>query len=91
VRAWSTPRHAAEVVDWPRQLRDLIADANRVLSPSLHVRLELVDAEPWSPPGGDDDLDQLMTALVAHDPGTDVDRVVALVGSLPRYEPSASR
>src|SRR5690242_3887420 len=31
VRALATARHAAEVVDWPRQLADLLEDASRVL------------------------------------------------------------
>lgn len=88
LRAHATSRFAAEVVDWRRQLGDVIEDANRVLGPTLDVRLELAAASPWAPRSPDDDLPALLDELAASDPGADVERVVGLAGSVPRYESS---
>jgi len=88
LRAHATPRYAAEVVDWQRQLADLVADANEVLGPTLSVRLELTAAEVRAPRGTDDDLLTMLDEVTASDPGEEVDWVVGLIGSVPRFEQS---
>lgn len=88
IRAHATPRYAAEVVDWQRQLGDLVTDANEVLGPTVSVRLELTTAEVWAPRGPDDDLQQMLDEVSASDPGAEVEWVVGLIGSVPRFERS---
>lgn len=88
LRAHATPGHAAEVVEWRRQLADLVDEANRVIGPTLNARLEIERAEPWSPRSGDDDLSALGAELAARDPGSGVEWVIALAASLPRIEQS---
>jgi Putative peptidase family len=88
VRARATTRYAAEVIDWPRQLAELLDDAAEILTPTLSIRLEIAEATPWSPRAGDDDLASLVDELAATDPGADVDWVIGLVGALPRVEVS---
>jgi hypothetical protein len=86
LRAHATPRYAAAVTDWPRQLADQIDEVNHILGPTLSVRLELAGAEPWSPSRSDDDLFALSDELVALDAGEGVDWVVGLLGQVPRVE-----
>jgi hypothetical protein len=86
VRAYATPRHAAEVVDWPRRFAELVDDANRILGPTLGARLEIEGARAWSPRGGDEDLEALSRELAELDPGQGAEWVVGLAGSLPRLE-----
>lgn len=88
IRAYATPRYAAEVTDWPRQLADLVVDANQVLSPTLAVHLEIAGAQPWRLRGAEDDLSALVDELGGFDPGKDVEWVIGLVGSVPRAESS---
>jgi hypothetical protein len=76
------------VLDWRRQLAEVIEDANRVLGPTADLRIELAAAAPWTPRSAEDDLQALLDELIASDPGKDVERVVGLVGSTPRYETS---
>jgi len=63
-----------------------VGDGNAVLEPTLDARLDVVATDSWAPHAGDEDLAVLVDELTASDPGKDVDRVVALVGSVPRYE-----
>src|SRR5262245_48678094 len=49
VRAWATPRHAAEVLDWPRRLAEALDDAGEVLGPTLGIRVEIAAAAGWTP------------------------------------------
>ena len=88
IRAHATPRYAAEVVDWQRQLADLLADANEVLGPTVSVRLELTTAEVWAPRGADDDLLAMLDEVSEREPGARVEWVVGLIGSVPRFERS---
>lgn len=88
LRARATPRYAAEVVDWQRQLTDLVTDANQVLGPTLSVRLEVTAVEIWAPHGTGDDLLAMLDELTTTDPGGEVEWVVGLIGSVPRFEQS---
>jgi hypothetical protein len=86
VRAHATAKHAAEVVDWPKQLAATLDAAGEVLGPTLGIRLEVVSTETWAPRGGEEDLSGRLDELVALDDGHDVDWVIGLLGSLPRLE-----
>lgn len=86
VRAHATARYAAEVVDWPRQLAQTLEAASEVLGPTLGVRLSLAGTAPWATRGGEEDPRALLDELQALDDGKDVDRVIGLLGSVPRAE-----
>jgi predicted Zn-dependent protease len=88
VRARATPRHIAEITDWQRRFSEMLEDANRVLVPTLSVRLEITTATEWSPRAPDDALAAQLAELAATDPGDDVDWVIGLTGSVPRFEES---
>jgi hypothetical protein len=88
IRARATPRYAAEVLDWPKRLADMLDDATDVLAPTLGIRIELAATGEWTPRAAEDDLSALTGELAATDPAEDVDWVVGLVGSVPRFEES---
>lgn len=88
VRAYATPRYAAEVVDWPKRLAELLEDADEVLGPTLGIRIEIAGTTTWVPRSGEEDLAALVEELAASDPGQGVDWVVGLIGSVPRVEES---
>jgi hypothetical protein len=88
VRVWATPKHIAEVAEWNRRFQESVDDATAVLDPTLGVRLEVVSFKQWIPKGPEDDLVPMVDELAAFDPGEDIDRVVGLCGSVPRFETS---
>ena len=88
VRIVATPRYAAQTVDWQKQVRELLVDANRILEPSAGARLQVERLAEWTTPTADDDLPAALAALAATDAGDDVDWVIGLVGGLPRVTAS---
>jgi hypothetical protein len=88
VSAHATPRHAAEVVDWTRQLEGMIDGANQVLGPALGIRLEVAETKLWAVQGDEESLRALLDELRTADAGQGVDWVIGLSGSLPRAEES---
>ena len=88
LRAYATPRHAAEVLEWSHRFESLAGEASRVLGPTLRVRLEVVSAQAWSTSGDEQGLGVLLDELRAKDSGEGVDWVIGLAGSVPRAEVS---
>jgi len=86
VRVYATARHAAEVSEWQHRIEDALRDASQVLGPTLGVRLELAGAEVWATSTTDEDLSNMLDQLVSTDAARDSDRVIGLVGSVPRFE-----
>jgi hypothetical protein len=86
IEARATSRYASEVVDWRRQLGDLLDDANAVLGPTLNLRLVLSGAELWQSQGSDDELAGRLDELAHLDRAPEVEWVVGLIGSVPRFE-----
>lgn len=82
VRMRPTDRYLGQTVDAPKRVAELFDDANLVLEPSLGLHLELDRIQPWDSQA-DDDLGAALAALHRDDPGSDVDLVVGLIGSLP--------
>jgi hypothetical protein len=87
VRMRPSARYLAEVVDAPKQIAELVDDANAVLEPDLRVRLAVDATVPWSH-GNDEDIEAALAALTADDPGHDVDWVVGMVGAVGRQTES---
>ena len=79
-------RYLALTVDAPKQLAELVDDANQVLGPALGLELDVDRIQPWS--GDSDSPDEALTVLMKEDPGADVDVVVGLIGALPRHTDS---
>jgi len=88
LRVYATPTHASQVMDWRRRFEATLVDVNRVLEPELSLRLVVSDARPWNTVTSEEKLETVLTELHALDGGDDVDWVVALVGSAPRFERS---
>jgi hypothetical protein len=88
LRVYATPTHASQVMDWPRRFEATLADVNRVLEPELSLRLVVSDARPWNTVTSEEKLETVLKELRTFDAGDDVDWVVALVGSVPRFERS---
>lgn len=88
IHAYASPRYTAEVVDWRRQLEALIDDANRLLGPTLSIRLEVATAATWAERSDGQGLGDQLTELRSQDDGSGADWVVGLVGSVPRAEVS---
>jgi hypothetical protein len=87
IRARTTARFLAQTVDAPKQIADLLEDANRVLEPTLALHVELQRIQPWSA-DADEDVESALRQLQADDPGQDVDLVVGMIGALPRQTES---
>lgn len=83
-----TATYAAQVVDYERRFQRTLEAVNGVLESSLAVHLELDDRRPFAPAGGEDHIRGLLDELERIDPGTDVDWVIGLAGSVPRFEDS---
>ena len=88
VRAYATPRHAAEVLKWSHRFEALAGEANRILGPTLRVRLEVASAQAWSVSGDEQSLGALLDELRAQDAGDGADWVIGLASSVPRAEVS---
>ncbi len=83
VRVHATSLYAAQTVDWQRQVRDLVEDANRTLAASVGAKLDVVAMQSWAAPP-QTDLGATLAALAENDPATDVDLVVGMIGGVPR-------
>lgn len=83
VRVRPDDHYLAQTVDAARQIADLIEDANRVLVPTVGVRLDATRLQRWILEG-DGSLEVSIRALQTEDDGDGVDFVVGMVGSLAR-------
>jgi hypothetical protein len=82
IRAYAMPAYSAQTVDWRRHVTELIEDADRVLVPSMGVRLEVESFREW--PTGEQNLEAALANLKEKDDGRDVDWVVGFAGGLSR-------
>jgi hypothetical protein len=88
LRLYATRAYSSQVLDWQRRFEETLAEVNRVFTPALGVRLEIAEAKFWPAKTADDAIDGLLAELRQLDDGEDVDWVVGLVGSVPRFEQS---
>jgi Matrixin len=87
VRLRPDAQYLSQTIDVPKQVADLVDDANRVLVTTVALRLEVERIVPWTL-STDEDLDRSLQALQAEDVAGDVDLVVGLIGALPRQTDS---
>jgi hypothetical protein len=83
VRVFASPAYGAQMVDWQRQARDLVDDANEIVEPSLGAHLAIDRLDGWEP-SDEEDLQKTLDALCQAEGGEGVDWVLGLVGGLPR-------
>lgn len=83
VRAWADRDYRSKP-HWQVHLRGKIAEVNRFLRVGFGVVLA-VELETWDREGPAEDLSALVADLARHDPGTDVDFVLGLVGAPPKF------
>ena len=88
VRIEPTAAYRAQVLDFERGFENTLTVVNGVLEPSLGIRLEIDDTRPFAPKGGEDQIGELIAELRHADAGQDVDWVIGLAGSVPRFEDS---
>lgn len=85
IRVWATPQFASQTLDWKRDFKDTLATANDILTVAADMRLEISSIETWPSPPPQDDMHATLGALQKHDSGKDVEWVVGLVGSFPKF------
>jgi hypothetical protein len=83
VRALVTRSFTVGVVEAPRHVKTVLADASDILESALGMRLELESIRPWDL-ARDDDLQAVLAESKKADQGADVDWIVGFVGALPR-------
>jgi hypothetical protein len=88
LRLHATRAYAAGKLDWQRRFQDTLVDVNRVLGPMLAVQLQIAEARHWALAGNEDKTQALIGELAKIDAGDDVDWVIGLVSSVPRFEAS---
>jgi matrixin len=82
IRVRPNERYLAQTIDTPKQVADLVEDANLVLGPALGLELQVDRVQPWTVDA--EEPNAALSALSADDPGDDVDLVVGMIGALPR-------
>src|SRR5690606_35902433 len=81
VRVYADAAYRGQNPGYQAGARRLVAQASRVLEPTIRVRLELADVRAWERPPGDE-LEAALVELEKLDPAEDADWVIGLVGSL---------
>jgi hypothetical protein len=82
MRIHADAQYQSQIVNVPKQLADLVEDANRILEPALATHIEIERIESWTSQA-DERADAALRALVAEDSGDGVDLVAGMVGALP--------
>jgi len=85
IHVWATSQFASQTLDWKRDFKDMLATANDILTVAADMRLEIASIETWPSPPSQDNLETTLGALQKHDPGKDVEWVIGLVGSFPKF------
>lgn len=88
VRVWVDEDFRAQHLRWRSHVEEQLDEANQFLVPALGLRLEPKAIEPWNVRSADRSLEDVLGALETHDPGDDVDWVIAYVSSLALVEAS---
>lgn len=72
MRIHADAQYQSQIVDVPKQLADLVEDANRILEPALAMHIEIERIESWTSQA-DERADAALRALMAEDSGDGVD------------------
>lgn len=81
LRVFGDHEFRAQQVDWQREVRVMIDDANQMLVPEFGVRLEVVDFQEWTRQAPDGDLSKMLSELEDRESGADVDWVIGMVSA----------
>jgi hypothetical protein len=85
VRLYASQEYRAQRAGWQSRVAKMVDAAGEVLGPAFGVRLEVVDARSWNAECDPESLDECLQELALYDPGDDVDWVVGLISSVPRF------
>jgi hypothetical protein len=88
LRVYATPSYAASVLDWQKQFGDLLDCANSVVVPDFGVSFGAPEFRSFRV-SSEEHLEGALGELRTLDDGHDVDWVVGLVASEPRFAASA--
>ncbi len=88
VRVYASAEYRAKRTNWRTDIRNLIEATGNVLGPSFGLVLEVEGAVDWDPACDLEDLRACLEELMQHDPAPDVDWVLGLVGSVPKFSAS---
>jgi len=88
VRLYASQEYRAQRAGWESRVTTMVASAGEVLGPAFGLRLEVVDARVWNAECDPESLRECLDELALYDPGDDVDWVVGLISSVPRFTSS---
>lgn len=88
IRLYASQDYRAQRASWQSRVTKMVDSAGEVLGPAFGVRLEVVDAQIWNAECDPESLGECLRELASYDPGDDVDWVVGLVSSVPRFTSS---
>lgn len=88
IRVYASRAYTAEILDWQRRFARVVDDATAIVGPIIDARLEVVETKAWALKQDDENVSRLVAELHEADSGEDVDWVVGLVGSIPRFASS---
>ena len=89
LRVYATPGYASNMLDWQKQFGKLLDCANSVFVPDFGVAFEVVETRNFRPKANEEKLDGMLDELVELDSAEDVDWVIGLATSIPRFAVSA--
>ena len=89
LRVYASPGYVASVLDWQKQFGVLLEQVNAVFGPEFGVAFEIAEVRTFPTQASGDKLEGPLQQLVALDPAGDVDWVVGLIASTPRFALSA--
>lgn len=88
VRVYASLDYQAQRSGWKTQVKRMVDAADAILGPAFAIRLEVVDTQVWNPECNPESLEACLAELAEYDSGDDVDWVVGLVASVPRFTTS---
>jgi len=88
VRLYASQEYRAQRASWQSRVTKMVDSAGEVLGPAFGMRLEVVDARTWNADCDPESLEECLEELALYDPGDDVDWVVGLISSVPRFTAS---
>ncbi len=82
---YATQSYAAQLVDWQRDVREIVEDSNKILEQELNIHVVVESTGAWNGASdGDSHLDNALKALRSKDSGKDSNFVIGLIGGLPK-------
>jgi hypothetical protein len=88
VRVYASEEYRAKRTNWRNEIRGMIESTANVLGPAFGLGLEVEEMREWDPSCETENLAECLDELTQHDPASDVDWVLGLLGAVPRFTTS---